>query len=436
MNKQLYYTIINALILITLTTTQAKAQDEEYYTDDYLRYDNYTYDPKIHSLVIHKSGFELSMPLITLDSDETITLSFDDFRDEALEYSYEFIHCTANWQPSNLNFLEFADGFEQNYIEDFSFSFNTLQEFVHYNVEFPNNNIQLKISGNYLIRVFDSNTPEKTILTARFMIVEPRVKIYAKVKQASVPSKALTSEEVDFEINTEKYKIDDAHRSLKVMVLQNDRFDNAIFNLNPREIRNNILDFDYDDVNIFDAGNEFRPLNLKSLRYQTSRMARMDLRKFENHIYMLPEVTRSKKPYTFYEDINGRKLIKTEDYKNSDIEADYVYVHITLPFKAPLANGNLYIMGGLTNWQFLKDYQLHYNYQEKVYEATIYVKQGFYDYQIVFLENGKTKGDLSLIEGNHYQTVNEYTILAYYKKPGDNYDRLIGAERIDSNKKQ
>jgi hypothetical protein len=425
------------MVLLTfgLLNHQSFAQDDQYFSEDFLRYENYTYTDHINSLIIHREGFELSMPIIELNSTEKIKLSFDDFSDDALEYAYSFIHCDANWRPSDIFFSEFAEGFEENYFQDFAFSINTQQAFVHHSLSFPNDDINFIASGNYIIKVYPKDEPETPVLTARFMIIEPKVDIRGLVKHASDPMRSSKAQEVDFEIDTEKFPIKDAYRSLKVILMQNDRFDNAVYNLKPREQRESILDFDYDKENIFDGGNEFRTLNIKSLRYQTSNMARLEIRSTENHVFLLPDENRRYTPYTFYEDINGRKLIKTEDYDNSKIEADYIYVHFSLPYDAPIPNGNIYVMGAISDWQFKEENKMKYNYNRKAYEVTLYLKQGFYDYHYIFLENGENKGNVAFLEGNHFQTHNEYMVLVYYKDAGSNYDRLIGMERFDSLKR-
>ncbi|MBI9032980.1 MAG: DUF5103 domain-containing protein [Bacteroidales bacterium] len=428
------FTFRNILVIAFLFLPQLYLlAQEDYYKADFLRYEDYIYKENIHTMLIHREGFELAHPVIALNTNEKLLLSFDDFSDNATEYGYSIIHCDANWQASDLVFNEYAMGFEQDYIDDYQFSFNTVQSFVHYKLIFPNPNLTPTLSGNYLIKVFERDHPDELVLTARFMIIDAQVRVNAKPKPATEPSQMHSSQEIDFNINHENFHIPDAYRSLKVVLMQNGRYDNAITNLKPREIRGDIIDYDYNKENVFNGINEFRQLNLKSLRYPSARVAHIENRKFENHIHLLPDPVRTYKPYSFYEDINGRKLIKTEDYENSDIEADYVYVHFTLPYDTPLANGNLYILGNITNWQFLDKAKLKYNYNRKAYEATLMLKQGFYNFHYVFLESGKEKGDATFIEGNHFETQNEYTILVYYRETGTTFDQLIGMEKVLSN---
>ncbi len=414
---------------IMLSASIAQAQ-EEYYQEDFLRYEDYVYKESIHTMLIHQEGFELSHPIIKINSNEKLLLSFDDFSDNAMDYSYTIMHCDANWQPSDMVFTEYAIGFEEDYIDEYQFSFNTVQEFVHYKLVFPTPNLKLTLSGNYIIKVYERDNPEQLALTARFMIIDPHVKIAARVKRATEPSLMYSSQEVDFSINTEYFPIPDAYRSLKVVLMQNGRYDNAIYNLKPREIRGDMIDYDYNLENVFNGINEFRQLDIKSIRYPSGRVARMDNRRFENHIFLLADPVRAHKPYSFYEDINGRKLVKTEDYPDSDIEADYAYVHFTLPYDAPLSDGNIYLLGSMTNWQFLEWAKMQYNYNHKAYETKILLKQGFYNFHYTFLETGKNKGDATFIEGNNYETQNEYTILVYYRETGTTFDQLIGLEKV------
>jgi hypothetical protein len=71
-----------------------------------------------------------------------------------------------------------------------------------------------------------------------------------------------------------------------------------------------------------------------------------------------------------------------------------------------------------------------YNYKRKGYQASLFLKQGYYNYLYGLVERGQKSADVSLIEGNHWETLNEYSIYVYYKKPGTNYDQLIASDVI------
>ena len=73
-----------------------------------------------------------------------------------------------------------------------------------------------------------------------------------------------------------------------------------------------------------------------------------------------------------------------------------------------------------------------YNFDLNAYEAKILLKQGYYNYEYVFLENMSKTGDATFLEGSYWETKNEYTIFVYHRQPGDSYDQLVGVGFVNS----
>jgi hypothetical protein len=291
-------------------------------------------------------------------------------------------------------------------------------------------------SGNYILKVYiDEDVDSNVVLTRRFMVVNQKVKVNAKVVAPVKNEDRNYKQQLEFEIQTGKYYIPNPYRDLKVMVLQNWRWDNAVTNVQPRMVVGNRLDYNFINDLVFDGGNEFRGFDTKNMRYQSENIAYIDYDYLGNQVYLHIDERRTFKQYVRDDDINGKFYIEKEDADDSDIEADYTYVHFTLPYAHPLVNGNLYVFGQLTNWQFLDYAKLEYDYEEHIYTTTLFLKQGYYNYAYVFLEDGFEAGDMSLIEGNHWDTNNEYIILVYYREPGTYYDQMIGVEYVSAHVK-
>ena len=206
-------------------------------------------------------------------------------------------------------------------------------------------------------------------------------------------------------------------------------------------IRNNELIYDYDEDNVFSAGNEYRHFDIKSMRYQSERIRKITFElskqvdsslEKNHHVYLLNDEKRSFKRYSSEIDINGKQFIKTDEGTDSETEADYAYVHFSLLYDAPLIDGNLYVFGAISQWNFSRESQLKYNYKRFAYETSMYLKQGYYNYEYVFLKDGETAADNTFIEGSHYETENDYTIYVYHNSFGDNYDQLIAVEKFNS----
>ena len=409
----------------------SKAESFEYFAPEYTRNENYIYKKNIKTVQLNKLGEPMSVPIIKLNSNEKLKLSFDDLDGDVKYYAYTVTHCNANWQASDLSKNEYILGFTDESINDYGFSFNTIQPFTHYRLIFPSKDLSLMVSGNYILTVF-INDESDIAFTLRFMVVDPKVSVTGRIKRSSIIADRNYRQEVDFVINSRGYSISEPYMNLNVVIMQNFRWDNAIVNLKPKMVIGDELDYNYDYENIFDGGNNFRNVDMKSLRYQSPRIKSIKYENDKNHVYIWDDIPRPYKVYKSDEDINGKCLINCDDARDVGIECDYAYVHFFVPFPNPIADGNLYIMGNLANWQFARENQMVFNSQRMGYEGTLYLKEGYYNWLYAFLPNNTTTGDITLIEGNHYETENDYYILIYYREQGSLHDELIGMQLLNS----
>ena len=422
-----------SLLFLCLSTAAQPTTDPnavDYYTDQVLQYTDFVYAPQVRSVQLHLLAQPLSYPLIPLNGQNTLELVFDELGTNRTNYSYKLIHCNATWQPSNLDPFDFTDGFTTDDITNFSFSNGTLQPYTQYHLQIPNNYMRPTKSGNYLLVVFESGNEKALVLTRRFMVYEDITQINANWLTGGARAATDTHQRISFTINYDPNKITNPIDELHVNVLQNGRWDNAILDLPPLFMGNTTLNYDYMDKTLFAAGNEFRPLDIRSFLLRSEQARKFDTINNQKHIYLRPDNIR-RQGYSRFRlsnfDYNGKFYTGSTDNRFKFIDADYAYVHFSLPFDQPISNGNIYIMGGLTNWQILPEYQLHYQTAEKSYETSILLKQGLYDYQYVIVSDGKPNiADHSLIEGNYTSTENDYQILVYQRSWTDRYDRLVG----------
>lgn len=409
--------------------------EDDYYKKNFFRCEDYTYDDNIKTILLYKEGFELSPPLIKLGSDERIHLSFDDLGGDLRTFKYTLIHCDANWKPSDLLPIQYLDGFTDDNINSYGSSFNTLQRYYHFDLVFPTENLKPILSGNYILKVFkDEDTDENLMFTRRFMIVEPKVEVSGTVKRAISNEEMDYKQDVNFSIYYSGYSIANPYTDLKVVITQNDRWDNANTSLQPKYVKDNLLDYNFtDDQNTFNGGNKFRHFDTKSIKFISDRIKKITSDSLGIEIYLLPDAKRSFTNYNTISDINGKKLIKTDDFvRSSDLEGEYAYIHFMLPTYDPVTDGNLYIFGALTDWHYEKAAIMKYDSKYNVYTGTLYLKQGYYNYEYVLLKNNATVGDETFIEGNHYETENDYSIYVYNQEQGTNYDKLVAVKRLNS----
>jgi len=418
---------MRSLIFSVLLINILLAKGQSAYPDTVL-YSNHTFNEKIKTVQLYKEGWNLSYPIIKLNSDEKLILHFDLLGDQAETYYYKFVHCSKDWKKSDIFQTDFIDGYAENPIEDYQNSFNTTVEYIHYKLIFPNDRVSIKLSGNYILYIYPVEKPDEPAITQRFIITEDAVKFEISAHRPMMTSDNNTHQQIDFTANYSGLTLSDPFRNVYAFILQNGRWDNAKRNLKPDFFGNNELKYNsLSDKNIFQGGNEYRYFDIKSIRYLTEYVKRIDYVSPNYNVSLAPSENREFKPYFYWQDFNGKYYIAFQEGKKPDIDADYVNVYFTLPYRENISGGNMYVSGNLNNWAFDKNNLMIYNSERKEYECTMLLKQGWYNYEYAFLKDGLKDGTASLFEGSHYETENDYIVLMYYRNPRDRYDRVIGS---------
>jgi len=419
----IYRCFVLFVLFYSWTPATLKAQN-----GDTTRYTDRVYKDYIKSVQLHQVGWKFSPPIIALNSGDRLQLDFDDLAGDYINYSYTLVHCDANWQPSDLVAFDYLKGYSQDQITEYSNSFNTLQTYTHYHLIFPNSNIQLLLSGNYVLKVFKDNNPDSLVITRKIMVYENGIKINGRERQGTGDG-LFTKQEILFTINTGGTQITDPH-ALQIFISQDGRWDNALSGLQPSYISGNDLVYDVDDGNVFDGGNQFRSFDMTSLKYLTQNEDAFVPSKSSYEINLKIDEPRAGEQYFTFSDIDGQYLIEDKDDDSTPIDAQYVYINFYLRLDSEITTGNLYILGAFTNWQCQPEYQMHYDPARKEYKGAAYLKQGYYEYQYGYLKKDSTAADLSFIEGTHYETTNTYYIYVYYRPQNLFYDKLIGFATI------
>jgi hypothetical protein len=400
-------------------------------------YPDAVFSSDIKTARIFKDGWEISYPISHMDDEYPLVLSFDELTRNARNYSYAIIHCDADWRQSRLATSDYMTGFPVNQIHNYKYSFNTLMQYVHYQLMIPNDDVQLRVSGNYAVVVFEDSNDEHPILCRRFSITESLAVTRVMAGRARKTAYQDEWQQIDFTVHMANYRIENAYNDIKVTVLKNGQWHTARTGLKPLFIRQNELDYRYvDETLLFHAGNEYRPLDLKSTRYSSTRMAAIEFERPVYHFYPYTDQPRDVSRYLYYEDFNGKYAIQVEKVNRPDTEADYVYAHFALQASQPFADGQVYVMGDFCNDACTKDNLMAYNPDRQQYEAAILLKQGYYNYKYAFLPFKKPAViDDTMLEGNFYDTENDYIIYVYHRGRSSRYDRLIGISVANTLKK-
>ncbi len=373
-------------------------------------------------------GGQNIVPIFELGSE--IQLQFDDLFGNEADYYYEITHCNYNWIPSDIPKTEYLQGFDGQRITNYTNSFNTLQIYSHYKLSFPNQFTHILITGNYILKIL--NEDKEVVFSRKFIVYENLVTVPAQVKRSRTVNNIEHKHNLDFSIKSSSLNFQTPLQNVKVLLLQNGNFNTAIKNIPPQYTIGNDLIYKYNDETQFWAGNEFLYFENKDIRNAGNNVGRVDSSKDIYNSYLYTNQARGNFPYTNYPDINGNFLVKNINATNNEIEADYAWVYFTLSAPAFRLDKDIYVNGMFDNYSLTPENKMDYNTEKGVYEKAIMIKQGFTNYQYQ-IANKKGAIDFeNAIDGNFYQTENEYTILVYYRENSDRYDHVIGKGSANS----
>ncbi|MBT8295946.1 MAG: DUF5103 domain-containing protein, partial [Gramella sp.] len=173
----------------------------------------------IRSIIFQGDSPEnLGNPVIRLGG--TLNLSFDDIIGDEADYYYTIEHYNFDWTPSQLSKNEFLEGFDNVRIMNFTNALNTFQPYTHYELSIPNNNVrQLKVSGNYLLSIFNSN--RELVFSRKFMVYEPLAQVSAEVKRARDLNFIDEKQVINFSINSPDLLLKNPQENVMVSLVQN-----------------------------------------------------------------------------------------------------------------------------------------------------------------------------------------------------------------------
>ena len=412
------------LLLFFLQTLLLFAQDEK----PKLAFDNVIYDKRVQTVLFSNLNVDDRYPMMSLNSAEQLQLSFDILGTKNEYFQYTLVHCDANWNPTNLQQNEYLQGLTFDQISDVKFSNNTFVKYVHYNLVLPNENMKPLVAGNFLVKVYRNFDEEDLVLTRRMMVINLGVSIEGKAIMAQTAQNRYTKQEIDFSVNYKGYTMPNPFEDVKVVVMQNGRWDNSITGIKPIFIRDNVLDYNFTDQFLFNGGNEFRYFDMRNLRAVSINVRGKSLDSVY-HVHLINDESRGSKQYVQYVDNDGKRVIANKDNGTSgEVDGDYAMTNFYLMSLDPVPQ-DVYLFGDFTDWKLLPEYKMHYNQNRGRYDLEVPLKQGRYEYFYVIKdENGKPSE--TTFEGSSSQAENEYLILVYHKNIKYKYDELIGAAKF------
>ncbi len=376
--------------------------------------------------MVFKGPTEDQFPVVQLG--ESMTLEFDDLTAKEQDYYYKIIHCDYDWSPSQLLKSQYLLGADNQRIIDYENSYTTLQPYSNYRLTIPNENVKLKVTGNYILEIYNSYGDLQ--FSRRFVVFRDAVSVAGTVKRSRDFNFLNTKQVVQFNINTAGFNVVNPKKEVKVAIIQNHQWPTALYNIKPQFTIGRELVYKYNEETSFFGGNEYLNVDTKDLRSPTFAISNIEMRDVYHH-YLFTNEYRFDKEYTYFPDINGDFVVRTLQGEDVSREAEYSKVHFSLPYSNMIGLDNVYVIGKFNNYALEEENKMTFNEETGKFETTLMMKQGFYNYKYVVQKEDGTL-EPNLVSGNFHFTENNYLILVYYRDFGDLYDSIIGIGSVNS----
>ena len=356
---------------------------------------------------------------------------FDDLYGNEANYYFEIVHCDYDWNPTDIPKTEYMTGFDGQRIQEYENSINTLQIYSHYKLPIPNQYMQLRISGNYILKILDES--KDVVFSRKFIVYEDLVTVPMQIKRARTANYLDYKHNVEFSVKSQLINFQNPLKNIKVTLFQNGQLNTAIKNIVPQYTIGNDLIYKYDTQTQFWGGNEFLYFDNSDIRSAGNNISRIDS---SNGIYnsnLYTNNARANYPYSLTPDVNGNFVVRNIGGTKNEIEADYAWVYFSLSAPTFMKDKGIYITGMFNNYSVSPEYKMDFNAAKNIFEKAILIKQGFTNFQYQIADDKGNIDAESAIDGNFWQTENEYTILVYYRENNDRYERVIGKATANSN---
>ena len=399
-------------------------------------YENNVFNPNIKSVQFYNTKKNPSFPIIRLNSEEQVELDFDDLRGGSRYFYYTIEHCDGDWNSSNLSPNEYLTGFNEDKILDYNYSSATFQKYTHYTIKLPNSNITPKLSGNYILKVYEDDDTSKMILTRKLYVVNDKVSIAASIVPSGDLSSRQTNQKINFQLNYGTLVVQNPSNDLRIWVMQNQRDETGQFTTQPQYIRGNQLIYEDLSTNDFPGRNEFRHFDTRTLKLNSAGVSAI-YKDTANTVVLVTDQSRNVPNYISNFDNDGNYYIINQDASsgNPSIDADYTHLYFSLNANKTASDGSVYIVGKFNDYKLDDRSKLDYDTRGKFY-THLFLKQGVYDYEYVWVDNATKKTDDILLQGSYFETENSYQILVYYHPPTARWEELVGYRVLNSAKTQ
>ncbi len=423
MNKRLKHIIFLLLwVLLPLTFPYEAKSSGSYRTRSFTE--------MVKTLQVYLNNEQIDRPVLRMGSPDKVTVAFDYMSSDYPHLAYKIEHCRADWSPSQMEEADYLQGFNEVVIEEVVTSMNTTTDYAHFEFQLPNEDLQLKLSGNYVVKVYDTDYPDKILMTGCFSVEDNRIGIEAGVSGKSIYGINSVYQHLTFELMFDDFV--PMADELQVVVRQNGRHDNEVRGLKPTLQKPSSFVYNHERELSFEGGREYHVVDFSHRFRYSGEIERISYHKPYYHVDVTPGKMSSGSSYAYY-DVNGGFKVHGQEVDGEE-EIDYSIVHFTYPAEEPWLDGSLYVMGGFNDQWLEEKNKMTYNFERKQYELALMLKNGGYNFLYAFLPVNWQSASIERAEGSFWDTRNLYQIYVYYRPLGSNYDhdQLVGYFEIMS----
>jgi len=388
----------------------------------------------IRAVKLTQFGDQLTYPILMINGSNKLELHFDDMDADVKYYYYTLELRNADWSPVQMSYFDYVKGYTQQRINTYRVSSAMLSRYTHYQATLPDRNLMPVKSGNYVLKVFLDGDTSRLAFTRRILVLDNKFPVAAQVQQPFGQQYFRTHHRLLVQVSTRGFELRYPQQQVRLFVLQNFRWDNALTNVQPTFLKQDLLEFVNENEMLFPAMKEWRWANLRSFRLLGDRISRQQNTDSNYVLIAREEAPRAGSSYFYFRDANGMYNFETTERINPLWESDFARVKFSFapPGGVPYRGKELYLFGEMTGYGKNRDAKLEFNEEKRTYETELILKQGYYDYCFALKIPGSERFETDQTEGNAWETENRYMVLVYYRELGGRYDQLLGFTMINS----
>lgn len=415
-------------LVMCFCSSALMAQMTDYYT--------HPLNDSIRTLQVIVDDDFTRLPVVDLKGNSRLSIAFDFLATEVPHLCYRVVHCSQDWEESSMSELDYLEGFQPVRVDRVTPSFNTFTSYYHYQVDFPNENVRLKLSGNYAVLFHMEDDPDDIVAIATFGVSEQMAFVTGEVSGVTDVDYRSQHQQLNLELTWSSKQMPhlDPSRDVRIVVYQNNRRDTRRDLRAPSRMDREKAVYEHQRDLIFEGGNVYRRFEFIDERYASLGVDKVRYKAPFYHVMLMPDAAKVTKAYFYDKDQHGRYVIHALRVDDVATQGEYFYAHFSLEAPLKPQGQEIYLTGDFTYGNFDDEYQMQYDAATGLYHQEVLLKQGAYNYQYVVGNpmDEKRCMSTSMVEGNHYESKNEYEIYVYYRPFGARYDRLLGTAVINA----